>query len=166
MQAPSSGGWVIVDQTNSRPSRAAEGPPGFAQIAPEGCPAPVYGALDLGTNNCRLLVARETAASFQVIDAFSRIVRLGEKLEATGALCEPAMIRTLEALRICAGKLRRRGVTKFRGVATEACRRACNGEHFLGRIERELGLRLEVVAPAEEASLALDGVVPLFDPCV
>jgi exopolyphosphatase/guanosine-5'-triphosphate,3'-diphosphate pyrophosphatase len=38
----------------------------------------VYGALDLGTNNCRLLVARPTGDTFRVIDAFSRIVRLGE----------------------------------------------------------------------------------------
>ena len=154
-----------MDRTNSRPHRPAAGPPGFSAPAQDGgTEGPVYGALDLGTNNCRLLVARETGASFQVIDAFSRIVRLGERLEATGTLGEPAMARTLDALRICAAKLRRRGVTSFRGVATEACRRARNGDDFLARIERELGLRLEVIAPAEEASLALEGCVPLFDP--
>lgn len=166
MQAPVTGGRVVVDRANFRPHRDGGGPPDLsAPAAPAyGAAAAVYGALDLGTNNCRLLVARETGASFQVIDAFSRIVRLGEKLEATGALCEAAMGRTLEALRICAAKLRRRGVTRFRGVATEACRRARNGGNFLDRIERELGLRLEVIAPSEEASLALDGCVPLFDP--
>ncbi len=157
------GRLVVVDHANSRPHRPAAGPPGLSAPALGPGTAPVYGALDLGTNNCRLLVARENGASFQVIDAFSRIVRLGERLEATGTLGEPAMVRTLEALRICAAKLRRRGVTRFRGVATEACRRARNGEQFLDRIERELGLRLEVIAPSEEAALALEGCVPLFD---
>jgi exopolyphosphatase / guanosine-5'-triphosphate,3'-diphosphate pyrophosphatase len=156
-----------VDHANSRPHRPEAGPPQFPAAVPGlGAEVPVYGALDLGTNNCRLLVARESAPSFHVIDAFSRIVRLGERLEASGALCEAAMARTLEALRICAGKLRRRGVTRFRGVATEACRRARNGDKFLDRVERELGLRLEVIAPAEEASLALEGCAPLLDASV
>ena len=140
---------------------------------PAGCgrgdapdPAPVFAALDLGTNNCRLLVARAANGSFQVIDAFSRIVRLGERLASTGALNREAMERSIEALHICAAKLRRRAITAFRGVATEACRRAANGDHFLSRVVRETGLRLEVIAPYEEARLALAGCAPLLDPAV
>ncbi|HEX2116134.1 MAG TPA: Ppx/GppA phosphatase family protein [Alphaproteobacteria bacterium] len=128
--------------------------------------APIFAALDLGTNNCRLLVARALDDSFQVIDAFSRIVRLGERLAVTGTLGAEAMARSLEALHICAAKLRRRAIAGFRGVATEACRRAANGGAFLARVARETGLRLEIIAPQEEAGLALAGCAPLLDPTI
>ncbi|MEE8188590.1 MAG: Ppx/GppA phosphatase family protein [Kiloniellales bacterium] len=123
----------------------------------------VYAALDLGTNNCRLLVARRSGEGFRVIDAFSRIVRLGEGLSASGSLSEVAMARTVDALKICAAKMRRRGVTRARAVATEACRRASNCRAFLERVERETGITLECISNNEEASLALYGCVPLLD---
>ncbi len=123
----------------------------------------VYAAIDLGTNNCRLLVARPSAEGFRVIDSFSRIVRLGEGLGASGRLSEAAMARTLDALKICAAKMRRRGVTRARAVATEACRRAGNCDAFLARVERETGIRLEIISNGEEASLAIHGCAPLLD---
>ena len=126
----------------------------------------VYAALDLGTNNCRLLVARPHPEGFRVIDAFSRIVRLGEGLSGTGQLSEAAMNRTLEALKVCAKKMRRRGVTRARAVATEACRRASNCGAFLHRVERETGIRLEIISSNEEASLAIFGCAPLLDHAV
>jgi exopolyphosphatase/guanosine-5'-triphosphate,3'-diphosphate pyrophosphatase len=132
----------------------------------EAAAAPVFAALDLGTNNCRLLVARAANGSFHVVDAFSRIVRLGERLASTGELGGDAMARSLEALHICAAKLRRRAITGFRGVATEACRRAANGGDFLAQVARETGLRLELIEPHEEARLALAGCAPLLDPAV
>ncbi len=122
----------------------------------------VYAAIDLGTNNCRLLVARSRGRGFRVIDAFSRIVRLGEGLGACGALSPEAMDRTLEALKICVDKMNRRGVTRARSVATEACRRAANGAQFLARVESETGLRLEIITPQEEAELAFRGCAPLL----
>lgn len=125
--------------------------------------ADVYAALDLGTNNCRLLIARPTAGGFQVIDAFSRIVRLGEGLGRSGRLSEAAMARTVQALRICAGKVRQRGVTRTRAVATEACRRASNCGDFLARVEQETGLTFEIISNDEEAALAIRGCAPLFE---
>jgi exopolyphosphatase/guanosine-5'-triphosphate,3'-diphosphate pyrophosphatase len=124
----------------------------------------VLAALDLGTNNCRLLVARQSAKGFHVIDAFSRIVRLGEGVESSGRLSEAAIARTIEALKVCADKMRRRGVTHSRLVATEACRRAANGAEFLARVGLETGVDLEIIPPAEEARLALVGCAPLFEP--
>ncbi len=121
-------------------------------------------AVDLGTNNCRLLVAQPTPQGFQVIDAFSRIVRLGEGLDSSGRLAPGAMGRTLSALRICAGKMRRRGVDASRVVATEACRRAVNFGDFRRRVQDEIGLTLEVISSVEEARLALYGCAPLLDP--
>ncbi len=123
----------------------------------------VYAALDLGTNNCRLLVARPTDVSFQVVDAFSRIVRLGERLAVTGELSAGAMDRAVEALRVCADKIRRRGVSRYRGVATQACRQARNGEIFLSRVRAETGLAFDIIEPVEEAKLALAGCAPLLD---
>ncbi|MBX6324146.1 MAG: Ppx/GppA family phosphatase, partial [Rhodospirillaceae bacterium] len=133
-----------------------------------GAPAPrsdhVYAALDLGTTNCRLLIVRPRGPEgFRVIDAFSRIVRLGEGLSARDRLADGAMDRALEALRICAAKMRRRAVTRSRAVATEACRRAANCAGFIARVRAETGLEIEIISPAEEARLAFSGCVPLLD---
>ncbi|MDH3242860.1 MAG: Ppx/GppA family phosphatase [Alphaproteobacteria bacterium] len=121
-----------------------------------------YAALDLGTNNCRLLVATPEGDSFRVVDAFSRIVRLGEGLEKTGRLTDAAMDRTISALRVCASKMARKKVVRARNVATEACRRAANCAEFLGRIQEETGLEFEIITPYEEARLALSGCIPLL----
>ena len=125
---------------------------------------PTYAALDLGTNNCRLLVARPTRDGFRVIDAFSRIIRLGEALSATGKLGEAAIARALEALAVCRDKIRHREVTRARLIATEACRAADNGAEFLSRVTAEVGLELEVIERATEAALAASGCTPLLDP--
>jgi len=123
-----------------------------------------YGAIDLGTNNCRLLIARPTEGGFTVIDAFSRIVRLGEGLSHTGELSQDAMDRAVGALGVCAEKLRRRNVSLTRSVATEACRRAKNGEHFADRVRTETGIVLDIIEPAEEARLAVLGCHKLLEP--
>ena len=125
---------------------------------------PVYAALDLGTNNCRLLVVRPSPRGFDVVDSFSRIVRLGEGLHSTGRLSEIAIERTIRALHVCADKVRRRRVTRMRSVATEACRRAANCAAFVERVKRETGVRLEIIGGREEAALAAAGCAPLFDP--
>jgi exopolyphosphatase/guanosine-5'-triphosphate,3'-diphosphate pyrophosphatase len=126
--------------------------------------AHIFAAIDLGTNNCRLLVARASASGFEVIDAYSRPVRLGEGVALSGTLCGDAIERTLGALHVCAAKIERRGVTRARHIATEACRRACNGEDFLGLVKARTGLAFEVIVPAEEARLALAGCESLLDP--
>jgi len=123
-----------------------------------------YGAIDLGTNNCRLLVARPNEGGFTVIDAFSRIVRLGEGLSQSGRLSDEAMQRAVGALSICAEKLRRRNVSLSRSVATEACRRAVNGREFTDRVRDETGIVLDIIAPAEEARLAVLGCHKLLEP--
>lgn len=123
-----------------------------------------YGALDLGTNNCRLLIARPNDGGFTVIDAFSRIVRLGDGLSQTGRLSDEAMDRAVAALSVCADKLRRRKVSLSRSVATEACRRAANGRKFIDRVRQETGIALEIIEPAEEARLAMLGCHKLLEP--
>ncbi|MGY6551219.1 MAG: Ppx/GppA phosphatase family protein [Erythrobacter sp.] len=125
--------------------------------SPAGPHGEAYAALDLGTNNCRLLIARPSGRDFTVIDAFSRVVRLGDGLATSGRLSDAAMDRTLGALMICADKLRRRNVRLARSVATEACRRASNGPEFIERVRRETGIALDIISAEEEARLAVLG---------
>jgi len=120
-------------------------------------------ALDLGTNNCRLLVARPKGEDFEVLDAFSRPVRLGEGVASSNRLTEEAQERAIKALRICAGKIRHHRARTHRIVATEACRRAENGPDFIARAERETGLKLDIIGADEEARLAVAGCAPLID---
>jgi exopolyphosphatase/guanosine-5'-triphosphate,3'-diphosphate pyrophosphatase len=122
-----------------------------------------YGALDLGTNNCRLLIARPGPEGFVIVDAYSRVVRLGEGLMESGRLSDAAMDRTISALAACADKLARRDVRLTRNVATEACRRAANGPRFVDRVFAETGIALDVVSAAEEARLAVMGCHTLID---
>lgn len=116
-----------------------------------------FAAIDLGTNNCRLLIARPSGEHFVVIDAFSRVVRLGEGLAQTGRLSQAAMDRAVAALQICADKLKRRNVHLARSVATEACRRAENGQEFIARVKAETGIALDIISAKEEARLAVLG---------
>lgn len=123
-----------------------------------------FAALDLGTNNCRLLVAAPSGKSLRIIDAFSRIVRLGEGLSQSGRLSEAAMERTIDALLVCAEKVKRRNVTHIRCIATQACRGADNGQDFLDQIREKTGLEFEIISAEEEARLATAGCSELIDP--
>jgi exopolyphosphatase / guanosine-5'-triphosphate,3'-diphosphate pyrophosphatase len=123
-----------------------------------------YAALDLGTNNCRLLVARPTRIGFRVIDAFSRIIRLGEGLSTAGRISEAAISRAIDALSVCRDKMKNRGVTRARLIATEACRVAVNAAEFRERVREQVGLILEIVDHETEAALAATGCTPLIAP--
>jgi exopolyphosphatase/guanosine-5'-triphosphate,3'-diphosphate pyrophosphatase len=151
------------------PAISAEGrPPRTESPAPRARPlpsgGPLYAALDLGTNNCRLLIATPRDRGFRVVDAFSRIVRLGEGIGVTGRLGERAMARAIEALKVCAAKLADRDIAGARLIATEACRAAANGREFIERVEAETGLVLEIVTRETEARLAVAGCASLIDP--
>jgi exopolyphosphatase/guanosine-5'-triphosphate,3'-diphosphate pyrophosphatase len=144
--------------------RPPAAPPNGMQVRVADGSLPVFAALDLGTNNCRLLVAVPgRPGQFRVIDAFSRIVRLGEGLTATGRLGDAAMDRAIEALKICAAKLGCRPIRRARLIATEACRAAENGADFLSRVEAEAGLSLEVIDRHTEARLAVSGCGSLVE---
>lgn len=154
---------------NRRSKSRNAGKPRHGKARPEntGTQKPVsnniYSAIDLGTNNCRLLVARQTETGFRVIDSFSRIVRLGEGLSRDGTLSVDAIDRTIEALNICVSKVQRRGVTHMRNVATQACREAKNCDEFIERVEKEVRIKLHIIDPKEEARLAVLGCKALLD---
>ncbi len=135
---------------------------------PSGTPDPeggqLYAALDLGTNSCRMLIAQPKGSQFTVIDSFSKTVQLGIGLEASGRLSRASMGRTVQALRICQKKIEKHSVTRMRLVATEACRRARNARDFIRQVRRETGLQLEIIAPEEEARLAVISCAPLVSP--
>jgi exopolyphosphatase/guanosine-5'-triphosphate,3'-diphosphate pyrophosphatase len=156
MKRPDSGAVMLHAKPDVRPARGA-GRAFTPRIL-----APNYAALDLGTNNCRLLIARPGGVGFRVVDAFSRIVRLGEGLATTGRLSEAAMMRTLDALKTCADKIEHRHATCGRFVATEACRRAANCDEFIARAREAAGIELEIISTAEEARLVVTGCAPLL----
>lgn len=126
---------------------------------------PAFAALDLGTNNCRLLIGTPAGEGFRVLDSFSRIVRLGEGLHHSGKLCEASMDRAMTALHTCATRLARRPVRGMRAIATEACRQAANGPEFIARVARETGISFDIISPREEAALVLESCVPLLQKC-
>jgi exopolyphosphatase/guanosine-5'-triphosphate,3'-diphosphate pyrophosphatase len=135
---------------------------GGARAAGQG--SGVYAALDLGTNNCRLLIACPVGDSFRVIDSFSRIIRLGEGISATGRISDAAIGRAVAALSICRDKIKTKNATRLRLIATEACRAADNADSFRDRVAAETGIRLEVIDRETEARLAVIGCSPLLDP--
>lgn len=141
----------------------APGPTSRGRERPAGEP-PCYAALDLGTNNCRLLIATPSHnGGFRVVEAYSRIVRLGEGLTASGRLSDEAMERAMAALRVSGEKVRRRRVVKFRAIATQACRIADNGQAFVNRVAHETGVKLQIISPQEEARLSVTGCLNLLD---
>ncbi|TCS62968.1 Ppx/GppA phosphatase family protein [Varunaivibrio sulfuroxidans] len=129
---------------------------------PRGEGGRTYAAIDLGTNNCRMLIAKAKGGGFTVVDSFSRIVRLGEGVSASGRLAPDAIARTIDALKVCAGKISTWKVRRLRNVATEACRRAENAADFYDQVEARTGLKLETISAQEEAGLTLAGCRPLF----
>lgn len=161
-----SGASIRVPRRDGAPPqrRSGDGPDDRSGARERGpTEAPLYAALDLGTNNCRLLVAEPWHQSFRVVDAFSRIVRLGEGLSRSGRLSDAAQDRAIEALRVCRGKLDGKGIVRSRLVATEACRAAENGLEFLERVRDEAGLELEILTRETEARLAVAGCANLID---
>jgi exopolyphosphatase/guanosine-5'-triphosphate,3'-diphosphate pyrophosphatase len=152
----------MKDDTRLRDGLSArDGPPGLAAAAVE---TDVYAALDLGTNNCRLLIACPTGDGFRVVDSFSRIIRLGEGISATGSISDAAIERAIAALSICSDKIRYRKARRLRLIATEACRAAANADSFRDRVATETGIKLEVIDRETEATLAVIGCSPLLDP--
>ena len=151
--------------TPKRPEGAGAVPKAVESPAPKSSGrAPLYGALDLGTNSCRMLIAEPRGNQFKVVDSFSKSVQLGAGLEKSGRLSRASIARTIQALRVCQQKLSRHNVVSMRLVATEACRRADNGASFMARVRRETGLNLDVITPLEEAQLAVVSCAPLVSP--
>jgi exopolyphosphatase / guanosine-5'-triphosphate,3'-diphosphate pyrophosphatase len=148
VQRPVAAGGLGVSGANHSPA------PGHA----------VYAALDLGTNNCRLLIACPSGDGFRVVDSFSRIIRLGEGISTTGCISEAATDRAISALSICRDKIQSKRARRLRLIATEACRAASNAQGFRDRVAAETGIRLEVIDRETEAALAVLGCSPLLDP--
>jgi exopolyphosphatase / guanosine-5'-triphosphate,3'-diphosphate pyrophosphatase len=154
----------LRDGTSPCESPAGLGAAGEGAQAALASGSSVYAALDLGTNNCRLLIACPTGDGFRVVDSFSRIIRLGEGISATGSISDAAIDRAIAALSICRDKIQFKKAKRLRLIATEACRAASNADGFRDRVAAETGIRLEVIDRETEATLAVIGCSPLLDP--
>ena len=160
-------GAVPREEVGQRPPRSGDAHVTPAGDGPGAVPSPatgVYAALDLGTNNCRLLIACPSGDSFRVVDSFSRIIRLGEGISATGCISDAAIERAIVALSICRDKIQSKKAKRLRLIATEACRAAANADGFRDRVAAETGIQLEVIDRETEAALAVIGCSPLLDP--
>jgi exopolyphosphatase / guanosine-5'-triphosphate,3'-diphosphate pyrophosphatase len=157
-------GHGLREGDGGMPVSCLQGPALAGEAAPCAPGSAVYAALDLGTNNCRLLIACPTADGFRVIDSFSRIIRLGEGISATGRISDAAIARAIGALSICRDKIHSKNASRLRLIATEACRAASNADSFRDQVARETGIGLEVIDRETEASLAVIGCSPLLDP--
>ena len=125
--------------------------------------SPIFASLDLGTNNCRLLIAQPTSEKhIKVLDTFSKIVRLGEGLSVDNRLTAEAMNRTVEALLTCKRKMDKFDIKSYRFIATEACRKAENTQEFLELVHKRVGIDIEVISNEEEAKLAFLGCSTLL----
>jgi exopolyphosphatase / guanosine-5'-triphosphate,3'-diphosphate pyrophosphatase len=154
-QLPRHGGGEALRCSDTLAAEEADAP---------GAGTGVYAALDLGTNNCRLLIACPSGDGFRVVDSFSRIIRLGEGISATGCISDAAIERAIAALSICRDKIHSRNAKRLRLIATEACRAASNADGFRDRVAAETGIRLEIIDRETEATLAVIGCSPLVDP--
>src|SRR5215469_11903689 len=156
------GGRALREELPNPVASSGTGPPAAGRSSAGG--TEVYAALDLGTNNCRLLIACPSGDGFRVVDSFSRIIRLGEGISTTGCISEAAIERAIAALSICRDKIKSKKARRLRLIATEACRAASNAEGFRDRVAAETGIRLEVIDRETEAALAVIGCSPLLDP--
>ena len=175
MPDPEPAGAGVARDTRSAPSHGDTGQPSTdtgrrtpknRKSSREAKPHPVYAAIDLGTNNCRLLIAKPNPRGrrgIRVIDSYSDVVKLGEGLATTGRLSQRSMDAAVEALKVCAEKIHRKNTTSWRCVATQACRQAENGEEFIQRVREEVGLKLDIISPRVEARLSVIGCVNLVD---
>lgn len=139
-------------------------PPRYGDRSRPRAPAPIFAALDLGTNNCRLLLAQATREGFRVVDGYSQIVRLGEGMAASGRLSDAAMARAYQALGACAQRIEARAPVAVGCIATQACRIAANGPAFLERVRKDFGLNFDVISTKDEAELSVLGCAGLLDP--
>jgi exopolyphosphatase/guanosine-5'-triphosphate,3'-diphosphate pyrophosphatase len=145
----------------AKPTRSRRGKPSGRS----GGAAQTYAALDLGTNNCRLLIAEKSATGgLHIVDSYSQIVALGEGLAASGRLSDLAMSRAMDALKKCSDKVKKHKPVQARFIATQACRQASNGRAFVSEVRRRVGLNMETISPKEEAKFALLGSLDLVDP--
>ena len=124
-----------------------------------------YAALDLGTNNCRLLIARPSGATASGSSTlFPASYGSAKASRRPGGWAKPPSSATLAALAVCRDKMHTRDVTRARLIATEACRAAENGAEFRRPRAERLGLDLEIVDRETEAQLAATGCTPLDRP--
>lgn len=124
---------------------------------------PLYAAVDLGTNNCRLLIARRAGDTFRVVDSYSQVVRLGEGLATTGRLSDAAIERANASFAAIKKKLGNHSIGHIRCIATEACRKAENGPEFIADVREAYGLSFKIIDAREEARLAAIGCHDLLE---
>ncbi len=119
----------------------------------------VVGFVDVGTNAVRLLVVRiNPNFSYTTISQEKEVVRLGEREFKDNLLQPEAMERTIFVCGKFAALAKTYGATEIIAVGTSAIREAKNQQEFLSKLQRETGLKVDVISGEDEARLICRGV--------
>jgi exopolyphosphatase / guanosine-5'-triphosphate,3'-diphosphate pyrophosphatase len=116
------------------------------------------GAVDMGTNSTRLLVADVDGDELSEVERLLRITRLGDRVDADGRLADASMERVHTVLDVYAKTARELGAERVLATATSAVRDAANGRDFLAEVERRHGFETRLLTGREEAELTYRGV--------
>lgn len=116
------------------------------------------GAVDIGTNSCRLLIADINDNKLIPVCRQFKTTRLGEGVNQSNLLKDETMKRTLQCLHRFQDKLQEHTVERYRSIATSAVREANNGQYFIDQIRVHTGMKVDIVDGAEEARLSYKGV--------
>ncbi|HTZ58824.1 MAG TPA: Ppx/GppA phosphatase family protein [Acidobacteriaceae bacterium] len=118
-----------------------------------------YAAIDIGSNSCRLKIARVQQHQLKVLHEDREVTRLGASVFETGVVSPEAMAGTLLALKRFYRAVKMHGADRVRAVATSALRDARNAMAFLAWVKSETGWEVEIISGLEEARLIHRGVM-------
>lgn len=112
-------------------------------------------AIDLGSNNCRLIIVEIVGCNYKIIHMSSELINLGENLVYSNEFTKNKIRKVVEFFQYAAKKINDFKVSKYRFVATEACRQSINSDHLINEIFKKTNLNLEIISPREEARLCV-----------
>jgi exopolyphosphatase / guanosine-5'-triphosphate,3'-diphosphate pyrophosphatase len=120
---------------------------------------PTFAAVDIGSNSCRLKIAKVVAHQLRTLHEDREVTRLGASVFETGLVSPEAMAQTIQALKRFQRAVQTHGVDQTRVVATSAMRDARNGAAFQAWVKAETGWTLEIISGLEEGRLIHLGVL-------
>jgi exopolyphosphatase/guanosine-5'-triphosphate,3'-diphosphate pyrophosphatase len=119
---------------------------------------PTFAAVDIGSNSCRLKIAKVVAHQLRTLHGDREVTRLGGSVFESGLVSPAAMANTIQALKRFQRAVQTHGVDQIRVVATSAMRDARNGAAFQAWVKAETGWNMEIISGLEEARLIHLGV--------
>ena len=118
-----------------------------------------FAAIDLGSNNCRLVIVDITNSEIKVLQNYSHILNLGKNLSFSNEFSDEVIHKTLKVFKVISEKLILYKVEKYRCIATEACRQSSNAKELIEKIFNYTGIEVEIISSYEESRLCLKSCI-------